>query len=213
MTAGVYALRATGTAGPSLLLYDGRMTQVAERLITAPEFALLPDPPEGGKVELVRGRVVAMPPVGPEHGERAGLLVSMLTYFTRENDLGKLRVETGYWLALDPDLLRGPDVSFVSKQRLAGEELYHGGVRQVPDLAVEVVSPSDRDVDVQEKVDDYRAAGVQRVWVVRPALKTVTVHRPGGDAHTYGGDNALSSDDAGFDVTGFRLALAELFAD
>lgn len=213
MTAKVYALGAAGTAGRSPLLYDGHMTQVAERLITAGEFALRPNPPEGGKVELVRGRVVTMPPVGPEHGERAGLVVSLMAYFTREHDLGKVRVETGYWLALGPDLLRAPDVSFVSKGRLAGEELYHGCVLQAPDLAVEVVSPSDRDVDVQEKVDDYLAAGVQRVWVVRPALKTVTVHRPGGDAHTYGGDNELSSDDAGFAVAGFHLALNELFAD
>ncbi len=189
------------------------MTQVAERLTSAVEFALLPNPPEGGKVELVRGRVVAMPPVGPEHGERALDLGSDLRSFARMHDLGRVRVETGYWLRAEPDTLRAPDVSFVLKARLATEAPHHGGVLQAPDLAVEVVSPSDRDVDVQEKVDDYLAAGVQRVWVVRPALKTVTVHRPGGDAHTYGGDNALSSDDAGFAVAGFRLALNELFAD
>jgi hypothetical protein len=52
-----------------------------------------------------------------------------------------------------------------------------------------------------------------RVWVVRPALKPVTVHLPGGDAHTLSGSDAPSSDDAGFAVEGFRLALNELFAD
>ena len=54
---------------------------------------------------------------------------------------------------------------------------------------------------------------MKRVWVVRPELKTVAVHRPGGDAHTYGVDDTLSSEDATFLVEGFALHLRELFRD
>ena len=80
-----------------------------------------------------------------------------------------------------------------------------------PTLAVEVVSPNDRDVDVAEKVAEYLAAGGERVWVVRPKQHTVTVHRPNGDAHTYGVADALGSDDAGFSVAGFSVSVADLF--
>lgn len=192
---------------------DAMTTPVAERLITAEEFAGLPTPPGGGKMELLRGRVVTMPPVGPDHGERAVRLGASMVRFADEHAAGKVRAETGYWLAGNPDHVCAPDVSFVLAERLAAEQILHGAVTQPPDLAVEITSPGDRDRDVQEKVDDYLAAGVKRVWVVRPELKTVAVHRPGGDAHTYGIDDTLGSEDATFPVAGFALPLADLFRD
>ena len=188
-------------------------TATRSRLVTADEFAAMPDPIHGGKMELVRGRVVTMPPVGPDHGERATDLSTELHVFTRANDLGRVRVETGYWLSAGPDDVRAPDVSFVGTARLATERVVNGFVIQPPDLAVEIMSPNDRESDVADKVDAYLAAGVLRVWVVRPEQKTVTVHRPSGDSHTYRVGDTLTSDDASFAVEGFALALAELFAD
>jgi Uma2 family endonuclease len=179
-----------------------------ETVVTPEEFAQLPDPPHGGKVELVGGRVVVMAPVGPEHGERASDISSEMRDFVRPARLGAIRVETGYWIGGD---IRAPDVSFVSRERLAAETILHGAVQQVPDLAIEITSPGDRDREVQEKVEAYLAAGVQRVWVVRPELQTVTVHRPGGDAHTFGLAATLTSDDAGFAQPGFALNLRDLF--
>jgi Uma2 family endonuclease len=111
----------------------------------------------------------------------------------------------------DPDHILAPDVSFVSEARAGQETIRHGAVEQPPDLAVEVTSPNDTDARVQEKVDDYLAAEVQRVWVVRPALRSVTVHRPNGDAHTFREGSALTSDDAGFAMAGFELELRRLF--
>ena len=154
-----------------------------------------------------------MSPVGPRHGKKSLKIGSRLDVFATERELGDTRVETGYWLARDPDTLRAPDVSFVSAARLATEELWHGAVDQPPDLAVEVLSPGNTDREVVEKVRQYLDAGVQRVWVVRIEQQTVTVHRPGGDSHTYGVSDTLSSDDASFSVEGFALPLAELFAD
>src|SRR6185295_17376527 len=81
-----------------------------------------------------------------------------------------------------------------------------------PTLAVEVVSPSDRADAIDEKVLAYLAAGSDRVWVVRPRTRTVTVHRPSGDSHTYSGSDTLISADAGFAVEGFALSLPELFS-
>jgi Uma2 family endonuclease len=63
------------------------------------------------------------------------------------------------------------------------------------------------------KVEEYFDAGSERVWIVRPRNKTVTVHRPGGDAHTYSVRDTLSSEDAAFAVDGFELSLEQFFAD
>jgi Uma2 family endonuclease len=189
------------------------MTQVLERLVTPEEFATLPCPPEGGKVELVRGRVVTMPPVGPEHGEIASEISTEVRLHLRSTPIGVVRVETGYWLSHNPDIMRAPDVSFVLAARVRTERVYYGAVDQRPDLAIEITSPSDRDTDVATKVGEYLAAGVPRTWVVRPELKTVTVHRPDRDAHTYSVGDTLTSDDAGFPVEGFALELGTLFGE
>lgn len=202
---------ATG-AGPAGIL--SRMsTATRTKLVTAQEFAAMPGPIQGGKMELIRGRVVTMPPVGPGHGERSTDVSTELNLFSRAHKLGRVRVETGYWLSSEPDDVRAPDVSYVAAARLATERLVNGFVMQAPDLAAEVMSPNDRESDIADKVDAYLASGVLRVWVVRPEQKTVTVHRPGGDSHTYRVGDTLTSDDAAFSVEGFSLPLAELFAD
>ena len=178
--------------------------------MTAAQFAALADPIHGGKMELVRGRVVIMAPVGPDHGERTIRGGWRLAEFAERQKLGIVRTETGYWLSAGPDDVRAPDLSFVSK---ATEKVVDGFVAQAPDLAVEVTSPNDRESEIAEKVELYLASGVKRVWVLRPDRKTVTVHRPGGDSHTFAVGDSLTSDDATFSVDGFDLPLATLFAD
>ena len=135
-------------------------TAIQTQLLSASEFAELPEPIHGGKMELVRGRVVVMPPVGPDHGEGASDITSHLHRFVRARGLGRVRVETGYWLSTGPDDVRAPDVSFVSEQRRALENVVNGFVNQAPDLAVEIVSPNDRESEIADKVDAYLAAGV-----------------------------------------------------
>ena len=183
----------------------------SEKLLTAEEFALLPEPLEGGKMELVKGRICMAPPVGEEHGQRALDIGAELRRFSKTHRLGTVLVETGFRLSRDPDTVRAPDVAFVAESRLDPARDRTRYLEGPPDLAVEVVSPGDRDREVQEKLSAYFAAGTPRVWVVRPDQRTVTVHRPGGDGHTYGIDDTLTSADAGFAVAGFDLALRELF--
>jgi Uma2 family endonuclease len=184
----------------------------AEKLMTAEEFACLPEPPEGGKMELVDGRVVSMPPTSGGHGERSADVGSMLRTFSRQHGLGRVGTEIGFTLARDPDIVFGPDVAFLTAERIAESNWEEGFIEGPPTLAVEVVSPNDRMTDVQKKVDTYLAYGTARVWVVEPKTRTVTVHRPGGDSHTFHTGESLSSDDAAFAVDGFELPLDELFS-
>jgi Uma2 family endonuclease len=94
---------------------------------------------------------------------------------------------------------------------MPGGGIPKGYIPGPPALAIEVVSPKDRDAEVQEKVLEYLSAGAERVWVVRPSTKTVTMHRPDGTARTLGIDATLTSDDAAFGVDGFALPVAGLF--
>jgi Uma2 family endonuclease len=182
--------------------------QTAQKLLTADEFYALPEPPGAGKMELVRGEVVVMAPVGGIHGDLVVYLGFLVLPFVHEQGLGRIMTETGYRLARNPDVVRAPDLSFISGDRQGLPTTYVDGP---PILAVEVTSPDDRDGEVQTKVDEYLEAGTLRVWVVRPDRQTVTVHRPGGDAHTFSKGDAVTSDDAGFAVEGFTLPLAMLF--
>lgn len=182
-----------------------------ETLLTAEEFASLPEPAEGGKMELVDGKVVCMAPVGEEHGQRALDLGSALLRFVREHGLGIVGVEIGFRLSGNPDTILAPDVAFVSNAMLPPERDVRRFIEGPPTLAVEIMSPDDREQEAAAKVGRYLAAGALRVWVVRPASQTITVHRPGGDAHTYSIEDTLTTADAAFDADGFTLPLREAF--
>lgn len=183
------------------------------RLLTAEEFLHLPEPIEGGKMELDRGRVVCMSPVGLEHGEIAIDLAFALKAFVDAERLGRVSVETGFKLAEDPDIVRAPDVSFVAADRRPTGAGRRGFVEGAPDLAVEVMSADDREKDLLAKAGEYLDAGAARVWIVRPATRTVTVFRAGGEVATRHEAETLTSDDAGFSAEGFSLDVASIFAE
>ncbi len=187
--------------------------QLSDRLLTAEEFFELPDPPDGGKLELVCGKMVRHMPVSGEHGETVAILIELMGPFIRQNALAKLLVEVGHLIARGPDVVLAPDASFVSKGQIdASGFRKHGFLPIVPSLAIEVVSIGDLDPEVAEKVDRYLAAGVDRTWIVRPKRLTVTVFQD-ATSRIIGIDGSLTSEDAGFTVAGFDLPVVELFPD
>jgi Uma2 family endonuclease len=187
-------------------------TAVTETLFTAEEFARLPEPPNAGKMELVRGRVMVEMPVGGTHGERQVTVASALRTFAGRTRECRVTVETGYVLQENPDDVRAPDVSITPMALLPDGKLPDGFIRGAPSLAVEIVSPNDSERDVLEKVGDYLDAGVARVWVVRGKNQTVVVYRGDGAVRQLGLAESLSSDDAGFSTDGFSLPLSDIFS-
>ncbi|MBI2765154.1 MAG: Uma2 family endonuclease [Chloroflexi bacterium] len=183
----------------------------ATKLLTADEFYALPDPPEGGKMELIRGEVVTHMPAGGPHGDTALAIGAALRAFVHAHRLGRTGVEVGFRLSRDPDTVRAPDVHFVRAERLTDGRMPSAFFPGCPDLAVEVVSPDDTDAEMNKKLGQYLEASTPRVWIVRPEQETVTVHRPGGDAHTYASGDVLTSDDAGFAQPGFELLVSTIF--
>ncbi|MCK9520846.1 MAG: Uma2 family endonuclease [Dehalococcoidia bacterium] len=142
------------------------VAQPASVLITADEFDLLPEPGDGSRLELVDGEVVQMMTVTWEHGELQAEIASRLREFVRAHKLGGVTVETGFRLHRregEAHIVRSPDVAFVARDRLPPpEERSRGSLRVAPDLAVEIVSPEERDAVLQRKVANYLAAGVRR---------------------------------------------------
>lgn len=177
-------------------------------LLTANDLWQLPD--DGQRHELVAGKLTHMPPTGFLHGTVAGNFSRLLGEYTTKHDLGVICVaETGFRLQRDPDTVRAPDVGFVSKERILAQGKPEKFWEGAPDLAVEVVSPSDRFDDVVEKVEEYLAAGVRLVWVALPRTKSISVYHPNGEAKIVREDDELSGEDV---LPGFVCPVKHIFA-
>lgn len=175
--------------------------------LTIEEYLRLPDD-DGYRDELVRGYVVREPIPAPEHARVSVRLTAALHAFVEREDLGVVLAEGGFLLAEDPPTIRGPDVSFVSAERIPPEGFGGGFWNMAPDLAIEVISPSNTAAAIQEKVLDYLHAGASLVWVIHPRTRTAVVHRTTDDVRVLRESDALESD---FVLPGFRLELADLF--
>ncbi len=181
---------------------------VATKLMTAEEFLMMPH--NGFRYDLVNGEPLKMSPAGGEHGLRIGRLSGALAHYVYENDLGEVfGAETGFKLFSNPDTVRAPDIAFVSKERIPEGDFSEKFWELAPDLAVEVVSPSESYDEVSEKIDDYLEAGVKAVWIVRSRKKTVSVYRAGQPTKTLTVNDKLDGEDV---VTGFMYPIVKLFA-
>lgn len=176
----------------------------ATALLTAAEFALLPD--DGVRRVLVAGEVIQTMPPGGKHGAIAARLAARLIAWLETGAAGYAGVEAGFVLATDPDTVRAPDIAYVAAENVPPGGPPEGFWQQAPDLAVEVVSPSETAEEVRAKVRDYLAAGTRLVWLVYPRTREVLAHTPDGHAQTFGPDATLTADL----LPGFALPVADL---
>ena len=179
----------------------------AKTLITAEELLAIPGDP---RCELVEGEIREYVPSAGPHGYVTMNFASPLDRFVRERRLGVVNIgELGYLLARNPDTVRVPDVSFVSRECLLGAGLPSTDFWPLaPDLVVEVRSPSESDADVRDKVGDYLRAGVRLVWVAWPPERTITVYAPGRAPVLLREGDVL---DGGEVLPGFSVAMREVF--
>lgn len=164
---------------------------------------------EPGRYDVIDGDLYQMPPAGGEHGEIEMTIGALLWQFVRHHRLGKVYSgDTGFILSRDPLVWLSPDAAFVRADRLPPPEERAGFLPLAPDLAVEIVSPSDRPALVSRKVQEYLRAGTRLVWVVEPRTRTITIHRLDQPASVY---TATDEIDAGDILPGFRVAVTDLF--
>ena len=154
--------------------------------------------------EYVKGELVPMAAAAIVHGKIGMNIILPLGSYVRENNLGRLFTnETTFQLK---DRVVKPDIAFVLTDRLAEDEFK--GFPIAPDLAIEIVSPSDKQYDVTEKILAYLAAGTRLVWVIEPVMKTVMVYRSETDITLLNYEDTLTGEDV---VVGFSCPVAELF--
>ncbi len=180
---------------------------VEKVLMTADE--LLAMPKDGFRYELIEGELRKMEPAGFFHGATGGLLLGPLISYIQQNDLGViLLAETGFKVGHDPDTILAPDIAFIQRENVPNPWPKYGFFVGVPDLAVEVVSPSETMESVDEKVQKYLEAGTRLVWILRPLRRRIEVHRANGESVFLTDKDILRGEDV---VPGFELPVNRIF--
>lgn len=186
---------------------------VATDLMTADQ--LVSYNARGMRTELVRGRLMVREPAWYRHGSIAARVLSSISAFLETDQVARsaahplgdvLAAETGFTLQRSPDTVRAPDVAFVAWDRRPTSTT--GFAELAPDLAVEVLSPSDRPGEVLAKVADWLSAGSTLVWVIDPARRLVRVYRADGSASIVSDRMAIGGEAT---LPGFVLSLDLLF--
>lgn len=185
------------------------MTSTPTRLMTADEFFCMPD--DGKLYELVDGKLEEVGAASPRSSAVAALIVTLINVFVLRHKLGVVGgADWGTKLFSNPDTVRAPDVCFVRRERLPGGRVPVRFQDGVPDLLVEVLSPSDRYRKVARKVREYLAAGARLVWIIDPEERSAVVYRADGSQTDYDADGILDGEDV---LPGFTLNLAEIWLD
>ena len=178
------------------------------QLVTAEQ--LLGMPRDGFRYELLKGELVKMAPAGSQHGTLAMRVGWRLAQHVESLELGTaFAAETGFRLSSNPDTVRAPDAAFVSQRRVEEAGEVQGYWPGAPDLAVEVISPSDTYTEVENKVLDWLDAGTAMVVVVNPRQQTVTVYRSRSEIAILTAGDTIDGSDV---VPGWTLPVQDLFA-
>ena len=185
---------------------------IAPATMTTEEMLALPD--DGTDRELIRGELREKPMTMRryEHGAvvmKIGQLLVKLARRPSPSPAAEISGgEAGFRLRRNPDSSVGIDVAYVSADQVASKPPASAFFEGPPILAVEILSPSDQQDEIAEKVELYLETGVAVVWIVSPRFRTVTVHRPGAEPEMF---NALQELAAEPHLPGFRVAVARLF--
>ncbi len=181
-----------------------------DRTYTNAEFEALPT--EGRRLELIEGKLVEKMP-GDTHGRIGRRIILKLGFFDRKARLGVM------WPGTTFDLGEGwqpiPDLGFLVASRVPPET--EGAIRVIPDLVVEVHSPSDLDSKpgrdaAARKIRHYQEAGVRLIWAINPRAKTVEVYHydQAEPIATLSLKDTLEGEDV---IPGFKLKVRTLFED
>ena len=183
------------------------MATAKNKLLTAEDLLRLHS--RGFRGELINGVLRETVPAGKRHARLAIRIGGEFDRHVRRNRSGQVGgTDGGVFVSRNPDTVREPDIYFVSAERLPLDDQSDGYLEAVPELVVEIVSPSDSEQDVREKIAMWLELGVSMALEVRPSARSIAVHRPGVPAVTLTGDDVL---DCGDVLPGFTLPLSDIF--
>ena len=183
------------------------MATTGTNLMTAEDLLAMPD--DGYRYELIQGELNRMVPASHDHGRESNRINVSLSVHVYANDLGETyAAETAFLLARSPDHVLAPDAAFVRKERTELARGTPGAFPGAPDLAVEVISPTDRLTRVRDKVSDWLSHGTLMVIVVNPRNKTVQVHTSDSVTEFAEADTL----DGGDVLPGWSMSVADIFS-
>ena len=175
--------------------------------LTAEDFAALPD--TGPRTELVRGRIIELPPTNLEHGLVCNEIAFHLTIAAKRHGSGRVVTnDSGVITEHDPDSVRGPDVTYYSNAKIPPAEQRRGYSEKLPDLVVEVRSPGDRWPEMVQKAAEYLAAGVPVAVVLDPDTRSAHVFHADRPNRVLGPDETLTLPDL---LPGFAVRVGAIF--
>jgi Uma2 family endonuclease len=175
--------------------------------MTAARFYAIQD--RLGRCELVRGKVVRLPPAGWDHGFTTINVGTLLANWAKRSRRGRVfGGELGVVTRRDPDTVRGVDVAYYTYERLPRGKFPPGFAKVPPNLAVEIVGTGKGWKSLRAKADEYLRMGVDRVWIVNPRTRQVHVLRPDAERVVFTERQKLVDREV---LPGFACAVSELF--
>lgn len=167
--------------------------------------------PDGGKgYELVNGELKELN-ISRESSHVAGRIHYLLVSYSEAGHPGWMFPEGTSYRCFTDDTTRcrRPDTSFIRLERMtAAQYREEGHCPIVPDLVVEVISPTDNAEDTEEKIEEWLAAGVKVLWEVYPGSRTVRAHRPDNTISLFRAPDTLTAPGV---LPGFAVPVADLF--
>lgn len=164
---------------------------------------------KGRFLELMEGEVRTVSPANVRHGDIAGQIGMILRQYVSPRKLGRVIIEGGYVLARDPDTMLGPDVSFLRQARIPAGGLPEKFFDGCPDLAVEIISPTNPRSELKRKMKMYIDHGAELGWLVDPNSMTVDVYRPHRAVRRMKKSEQITGDEV---IPGFSVVVSEFFA-
>ncbi len=142
-------------------------------LLSIDEFEKLPEPEQGGGYELDEGEPVYVSPNSLEQAEIIQRIYASLKLWAQTDNQGLVAADT--WFQLAPGVVRAPDVAYVPRDRISNLDPKHA-LKLLPALAVEVLSPLNTAREVSRKIQQYRDAGIDLIWVIDPEKGEVDIY-------------------------------------
>ncbi|MGH2460488.1 MAG: Uma2 family endonuclease [Chloroflexota bacterium] len=165
----------------------------------------------GARYEIVEGEPREMAPTGGEHGGTEVRVASRLDRFVEDHPIGRVFAgEVLCRLKREPETARAADVAFMRAERLPDGRLPVGPIDGSPDLVVEIISPGESAIDVQEKIALWIEGGAAVVWTLNPRRRSVTIWRTSGASPERRGDDEIDAEPV---LPGFRCRARDLFVD
>lgn len=181
-------------------------TMTPTKLLSAEEFFREPHPNDGSQQELVCGEIITTPLPGGLHGVCCSKVVSRIGNFVDDGPGGTVTCNNaGFITHRDPDSVRGPDISYWSKERLTEIPIVY--IEIAPDMLVEVLSPGETWKQIRAKIKEYFAVGVRLVWVIAPEDRTLTIYRTPDEGRVLHDTAMVTGEDV---LPGFECRVSDL---